>query len=162
MDKLASGFRGKRGRILLRESTNVTAAGGPTPSTDWRANDLTPDLSKSMTVESLEAARASILTVYGVLPSLFAQAAQGPLVREAQRHLAQWMLQPIANAMAAEASEKLGQSVSLDVMQPLQAFDAGGRARAAAQVVELLARAKEAGLSDVQIQTALGLVNWVT
>ena len=42
-------------------------------------------------------------------------------------------------------------------MQPLQAYDAGGRARAAAQVVELLARAKEAGGDPDQ---ALALVNW--
>jgi hypothetical protein len=42
-------------------------------------------------------------------------------------------------------------------MQPLQAFDAGGRARAAAQVVELLPRAKEAG---VDAEQALSLVNW--
>ena len=42
-------------------------------------------------------------------------------------------------------------------MQPLQAYDAGGRARAAAQVVELLARAKEAGVDP---DVAMKLVNW--
>jgi len=42
-------------------------------------------------------------------------------------------------------------------MQPLKAFDAGGRARAASAVVELLARAKEAGVDPDQ---ALALVNW--
>ena len=47
MEKLGAGFRSKRGRILLRESTAVTAAGGPQPQTDWKAQDLTPDLSKA-------------------------------------------------------------------------------------------------------------------
>ena len=42
-------------------------------------------------------------------------------------------------------------------MQPLQAFDAGGRARAAKAVVDLLAVAKEAG---VNADDALKLVGW--
>ena len=83
-----------------------------------------------MTDEDLEASRNAILSVYGVLSALFNQATTGPLVREAQRHLAQWQLQPIANLMGAQASERPGQPVTVDVMQPLQAFDAGGRARA--------------------------------
>ena len=124
MEKLGQGFRGKRGRVLLRESVAVTSAGGPQPQTDWRANDLTPDLSKAMTAESLDASRASILSVFGVLPAMFNPSTTGPLVREAQRHLAQWQLQPIANCIGHEATEKLGQPVSLDVMQTLQAFDA--------------------------------------
>ncbi len=157
LDKLGQGFRGKRGRVLLRESVNVTSAGGPVPNTDWKPSDVTPDISKAMTAETLAASRASILAVYGVLPSLFDANTTGPLVREAQRHLAQWMLQPVANGIAAEASEKLGTPIKLDVMQPLQAFDAGGRARAAAQVVELLALAKEAGVNP---DDALKLVNW--
>jgi hypothetical protein len=47
-------------------------------------------------------------------------------VREAQRHLAPWALQPVAALTGQEASDKLGGPVSLDVMRPLQAFDAGG------------------------------------
>ena len=78
-------------------------------------------------------------------------------MREAQRHLAQWQLQPIANLIGAEASEKLGQPVTLDVMQPLQAFDAGGRARTVSAIVQALALAKESG---VDAGEALKLVNW--
>ena len=59
-----------------------------------------PDLSKAMTAETLEAARSAIFAVYGVLPGLYAVAAQGPLVREAQRHLAGWVLQPICELVA--------------------------------------------------------------
>ena len=87
-------------------------------------------------------------------------AATGPTVREAQRHLAGWTLQPIAALLAEEATRKLGGEVAIDVMRPLQAFDAGGRARALATVVEALARAKEAQISPDDLNTALTLVNW--
>lgn len=63
-------------------------------------------------------------------PGLTYGATTGPMVREAQRHLAQWMPQPIAAMMAEECSDKLGRKVMLDVMRPLQAFDTGARARA--------------------------------
>ena len=46
-ETLARGFRGKRGRVLLRESTTVTAAGGPQPLADWHPQNLTPDLDKA-------------------------------------------------------------------------------------------------------------------
>lgn len=108
MTALSSGFRGRRGRILMRESVNVTAAGGPGPAQDWKPASVTPDIEKVLPVEALQAARSGVFTAYGVLPSLFVDAAQGPLVREAQRHLAQWTLQPLAALMAEEASEKLG------------------------------------------------------
>jgi hypothetical protein len=68
--------------------------------------------------------------------------------------LASWTLQPIAELVAQEATEKLGAPVSLDVLQPLQAYDAGGRARAFSGVVQAMAQAREAGLSDEQIAAA--------
>lgn len=155
--EIASSFVGKRGRILLRESVSVTAAGGPTPQTDWRPSDLTPNLEQSMAKETLDAAQASIFAAYGVLPSLFASAATGPQTREAQRHLAQWTLQPLAELLAEEASEKLGGVVSIDTMLPTQAFDAGGSARAFATLVQGLAMAKEAG---VDAKAALAMLDW--
>lgn len=63
----------------------------------------------------------------------------------------------MAEAMAEEATDKLGSTVTLDTLRPLQAFDAGGRARAAAGVVQALAMAKEAG---VDADTAMKLVGW--
>ncbi len=157
MEDLARGFRGNRGRVLIRESVNVQAAGGPAPAQDWKSSDVTPDLSKAMTKETLAASRASIEMVYGVLPGLSNISTTGPMVREAQRHLAQWALQPVAAMIGAEATDKLGQSVKLDVMRPLQAFDAGGRARALGAIVQTLALAKEAGVDPKQ---ALELVDW--
>lgn len=157
MSDLARGFRGFRGKVLVRESVNVTAAGGPAPQTDLKPNDISPNLSKAMTKETLASARAGIEMVYGVLPGLSNIATTGPMVREAQRHLAQWALQPVAAMIGQEASEKLGSPVKLDVMRPLQAYDAGGRARALSAIIQMLALAKEAG---VDITDALKLVDW--
>ena len=157
LESLARGFRGNRGKVLIRESMNVTAAGGPGPMSDWKSNDLTPDLSKAMTRETLNQARDAICLAFGVLPGLGSAAATGPLVREAQRHVAQWQLQPIAAMMAEEASAKLGSSVTIDTLRPLQAFDAGGRARAITAIVGALAQAKEAGINPTQ---AMEMVDW--
>ncbi|NNF24651.1 MAG: hypothetical protein HKN63_07615 [Rhodobacteraceae bacterium] len=59
--------------------------------------------------------------------------------------------------MAEEASAKLGTSITIDVMRPLQAFGAGGRARAVSLVIDALAAAREAGVDPA---TALRLVDW--
>lgn len=157
MEDLARGFRGTRGRVLIRESVNVQAAGSPAPAQDWNASDVTPDLSKSMTRETWAAARSGIEMAFGVLPGLSNMATTGPMVREAQRHLAQWALMPIAAMIGQEASDKLGSTVTLDVMRPLQAFDAGGRARTVTALIKALAEAKEAGIDPAP---ALNLVDW--
>jgi hypothetical protein len=152
---LARSVRGQRGRVLLRESVQVSAAGGPAPASDWKPADVTPDLAKAMTKETLEASRDAICGSFGMLPALFSHDAQGPLVREAQRHLAQWTLSPIAGLLAEEASDKLGSTVTLDVMTPTQSYDSGGRARALSATVAALKEAKEAGLSEAAIAAAL-------
>lgn len=154
---IARGFRGSRGRVLVRESIQVQAAGGPAPAQDWKANDLTPDLSKALMDKTLDQARDQINAAFGILPGLNNKATTGPMVREAQRHLAQWTLQPIAEGIAEECSDKLAAPITLDVMRPLQAFDAGGRARAASGLVQALAAAKEAGVDPAPV---LKLVDW--
>lgn len=154
---IARGFRGSRGKVLVRESVQVQAAGGPAPAQDWRANDLTPDLSKALMDKTLDQARDQINSAFGILPGLNNKATTGPMVREAQRHLAQWTLQPIAEQMAEEATEKLGSAVGLDVMRPLQAFDAGGRARTVTALVKALAEAKAAGVDPAM---AMNVVDW--
>ncbi len=158
-EKLSRGFRGRRGSVLLRESVNVTAAGGPTPQSDWRPNDLSPDISRTQAAEHLAASRAAICGVFGVLPALLSPAATGPLVREAQRHLAQWFLQPIAEVIAQEAREKLGESVAIDCISPLQAFDQGGRARALDTYITAIAAAKAANLSADELSAALKFID---
>ena len=157
LETMARGFRGNRGKVLIRESVTVAAAGGPAPVQDWKPHELSPDLSRSMTKETLQAARDSINMAFGILPGLASPTATGPMVREAQRHLAQWVLQPIAAGIAEEASEKLAAGVTIDTLRPLQAFDAGGRARAISAIIGALAQAKEAGIDPGQ---ALALVDW--
>ena len=88
---------------------------------------MTPDIQGMVPLESLQAARAGVLTAFGVLPVLFMDAAQGPLVREAQRHLCQWTLQPLAMLLSEEATEKPGAPVMIDTLRSMQAFDVGGR-----------------------------------
>lgn len=160
MTALGRSFRGQRGRVLMRESVAVSAAGGPTPATDWKPQDVSPDLERSMTQETLAAARDAICGAFGVLPALFASNAQGPLVREAQRHLAAWMLQPIAELIAEEASDKLGGKVTLDTLRPTQAFDAGGAARALSALVAAMAQAKEAQLPPEVLAAAFARLDW--
>ena len=160
MEALGRGFRGRRGAVLLRESVSVSAAGGPVPQTDWRPADTSPDLSRSMTRESLAAARDAICGAFGVLPALASPATTGPLVREAQRQLAQWTLQPITKQIAEEASEKIGSAVTIDVLRPLQAYDAGGRARALAGIIQAMALAKQSDVDASEIDKALKMVDW--
>ena len=148
---------GQKGKVLVRESVQVQAAGGPAPAQDWRANDLTPDLAKALLDRTLDQARDQINAAFGILPGLNKKATTGPMVREARRHLASWTLQPMAEGMAEEATDKLGNTVTLDVMRPLQAFDAGGRARTVTALVKALAEAKAAGVEPAR---ALHLVDW--
>jgi len=157
MGAIARAFRGYRGKVQVRESVNVTAAGGPAPQSDWKPHSVSPDIEKVLPKETLDAARSAICMAFGVLPGLASPATTGPMVREAQRHLAQWALQPMAESMAEECADKLGAAITLDVMRPLQAFDAGGRARAAAGIIQALAQAKETGVDPA---TAMRLVDW--
>ncbi|WP_255440745.1 hypothetical protein [Paracoccus sp. MC1854] len=160
MAALSRSFTGRRGRVLLRESVNVTAAGGPAPAQNWNPASMMPNIQGMMPLESLQAARAGALTAFGVLPALFVDAAQGTLVREAQRHLCQWTLQPLAELLGEEVTEKLGVPVMIDTLRPVQAFDVGGRARALGAIVDAMARGKKAGLSPQELGAALTQVNW--
>lgn len=160
METMRRTFRGKRGSTLIIEGTAQAVAAGMHPNLGKAPDELTPDLSRAQPVELLAAARSAILMAYGVLPGMFNPATTGPMVRECQRHLAGWILQPIAEMMAAECQSKLGASVSIDVGRPLQAFDAGGRARALSQIIEAMGRAKELGLSPEELSAAFKSVNW--
>jgi len=154
---MASSFRGQRGRVLLRESVVVQAAGGPAPQQDWKPSDLTPNLQGAVPIETLASARSSVLAAYGVLPALFDPATTGQLVREAQRHLVQFTLQPVSDLIAEEASEKLGGTVTLDALTGTQAFDTGAAARSFQMLVAGLAAAKEAG---IDAKGALAMLDW--
>lgn len=159
VDNTAMGrsFRGRRGQVLLRESVVVSAAGGPAPQVDWRPSDLTPSLEKAVPIQTLTAARESISMAYGVLPALLDSKTTGQLVREAQRHLIQFTMQPVADLIAAECTEKLGAPVAIDALTGTQAFDTGAAARSFQMLVTGLAMAKEAG---VDAKAALAMLDW--
>lgn len=78
-------------------------------------------------------------------------------MREGQRHLAVWQIQPMADAMAEESTRKLGGPVTIDTMRNLQAFDTGGRARALKTIIDAMTLAKEAGVDPA---AALHMVDW--
>ena len=78
-------------------------------------------------------------------------------MREGQRHLAVWQIQPMADLMAEEATAKLGGPVTIDTMRNLQAYDVGGRARALKTIIDAMTLAKEAGLDP---EAALHMVDW--
>ena len=160
MAAMRSAFRGRRGNSLIVEGVAQATAAGMNPQLGQRLEQLSPDLSRSMVGETFTNAQAAICMVFGVLPALFNGATTGPMVREAQRHLAGWILEPLAQTLAFEAARKLGTMVRIDVGRPLQAFDAGGRARALSSLIEAMGRAKELGLTPDEINGALLAVNW--
>lgn len=131
---------------LIVEGVAQATAAGMNPQLGQRRDDLTPDLGKAEASAMLSAARGSVAMAFGVLPGLLNPNTTGPMVREAQRHLAQWTLEPISKLIAEEATAKLGGAVSVDVVRPLQAYDAGGKARAFSAMVGAMAQAKEAGI----------------
>ncbi|WP_444460933.1 phage portal protein [Rhodobacter capsulatus] len=160
METMRNAFRGRRGSSLVIEGVAQAVGAGMHPNLGKSPDQLSPDLSRSMTTETLAAARDAICMAFGILPGLMNPAATGPAVREAQRHLAGWVLQPLAELLAEEATAKLGGRVMIDVGRPLQAFDAGGRARALATLIDAMGRAKELGLPPDQVNQALLAVNW--
>lgn len=157
MAEMRTQFRGRRGSTLIVEGVAQATAGGFNPQLGQRREDLSPDLSRSMTAETLDRARGAVLMAYGILPAMLSPAATGPVIREGQRHLVQYQLQPLAEVLAEEASEKLGAPVRIDVQRPLQAFDTGNKARSVAAIVRALAEAKEAGIDPGPV---LKMVDW--
>jgi hypothetical protein len=148
-------FTGRRGATLLF----MTDASGEMIKAPT-GGQLTPNLADAETVEHLATARDAISQAFGVLPAMHNPQSAGPVIREAQRHLATWTLQPLAELVAEEASRKLGATITIDVHRALQSFDAGGSARAVAQIIGALAQAKEAGLTDAQVAAAFGAMDW--
>ncbi|MFN3823591.1 MAG: hypothetical protein ACK4RN_06390 [Pseudorhodobacter sp.] len=160
MASLRGSFKGRRGAALVIEGVAQSVGAGMHPQLGKAPDQLSPDLSKSMTGESLTAARDAVQLAFGVLPALMNRSVTGPAVREAQRHLAQIVLQPLAQIVAEEAGAKLGSRVLIDVVRPMQAFDAGGKARALSTMIMALAAAKEAGIEGATLQDALAFIDW--
>jgi hypothetical protein len=160
MASLRAGFHGRRGAALVIEGVAQAVGAGMHPQLGKAPDQLSPDLSRTLADTLLTNAKGAVFSAFGILPGLQNPATTGPMVREAQRHLAQLVLQPMAMIMAEEATTKLGGPVSIDVVRPMQAFDAGGKARALATMVAALAQAKEAGIEGATLQDALAFIDW--
>ena len=128
MAAMRAGFRGRRGATLVIEGVAQSVGAGMHPQLGKSPDQLSPDLQRTLADKLLTSAKGEVYGVFGVLPGLVNPATTGPLVREAQRHLAQLVLQPIANIMAEEVTDKIGSEVAIDVVRPMQAFDHGGKA----------------------------------
>src|SRR5699024_11132775 len=157
---IGASFRGKRGRVLLRETSAILAAGGPTPQSDWSPRDMTPDIARAGLPASHALTRSGLVSCFGVLPALLDPQASAQAIREAQRHLAQWTLQPIAGRMGDEITAKTGQKTTVDVVQAVHAYDGAGRARALATTIDALAAAKEAGIPIETVLAMQSAGNW--
>lgn len=160
MEALRAGFRGRRGAALVIEGVAQATAAGMNPNIGKSPDQLSPDLSRTLADALLTDARGAIYATFGILPGLQNPSTTGPMVREAQRHLAQLVLQPMAQVIAEEATQKLGDKVTIDMVRPMQAFDAGGKARALATMLGALAQAKEAGIEGATLQDALAFIDW--
>lgn len=160
MAAMRAGFRGRRGAALVIEGVAQAVGAGMHPQLGKGPDQLSPDLSRTLADRILSEAKGAVYSAFGVLPGLQNPATTGPMVREAQRHLAQLILQPMAMLMAEEATDKLGGRVLIDVVRPMQAYDAGGKARALATMVEAMARAREAGIEGATLQDALAFIDW--
>lgn len=151
MAAMRSGIRGRRGSTLIIEGVAQATAAGMNPQLGQKRDDLTPDLAKAEAGKHLDAARGAIAMAFGVLPAMLNPATTGPMIREGQRHLAQWTLEPIAKLIGQEATAKMGGPVIIDVVRPLQAYDAGGKARAFSAIVSAMAQAKQEGIDPAPI-----------
>lgn len=160
MDAMRRSFRGNRGAALVIEGVAQATAAGMNPNIGQSPDQLSPQIDKTLADKLLTEAKGEIYNVFGILPGLTNPATTGPMVREAQRHLAQLVLQPVANLMAEEAGEKLGATVAIDVVRPMQAYDHGGKARALSTMLQAMATAKEAGLDPATVKDALQFIDW--
>ena len=142
------------GFAVVPSASGDTTAGRLPPQSDWAIRNLTPDVTRAEIVAARAAAQEAVCSAFGVPPCLVVAATTGPAIREAQRHLAAWTLQPIADLIAdALTSAELGREVKIDLMRPLQAYDTERRARGAKILIEALAAAKEAGIDpDVAME----------
>jgi phage portal protein BeeE len=156
VEAMRRAFRGRRGSVLIVEGAAAATAGGFNPQLGQRREDLSPDLQRAAAAELLRGAQGQIAMAFGLLPAALNPSATGPVIREAQRHLAQWTLEPIGKLIAAEAARKLGRMMAIDLVRPLQAFDQGGKARAVSALIRALAEAQAAGIDPA---AALRLVD---
>ena len=114
-DNMANSLgRVKGGNSVIAESTAAGFGQGSTaaPKLDWKPNSTGQDHTPG-NVQMLEAVQASVASAYGVHPAMFNPAATAPALREIKRLAYLSRTMPLADAIAAELSEKMGQPITI-------------------------------------------------
>ena len=126
-----------RGRTLLAPSMAAGFGGGPgvspTTSQEYQARRFGIDPPES-TIELRRDVERSVLSCYGILPALFHPQAAGTALREAARTVHALSAVPVAELVAAQFSEALGEPVTLDLRRG-RATDVATQARAVGSLV---------------------------
>ena len=126
-----------RGRTLLAPSMAAGFGGGPgvspTTSQEYQARRFGIDPPES-TIELRRDVERSVLSTYGILPALFHPQAAGTALREAARTVHALSAVPVAELVAAQFSEALGEPVTLDLRRG-RATDVATQARAVGSLV---------------------------
>ena len=124
-----------RGRTLLAPSMAAGFGGGPgvSPHDEYQAKRFGIDAPES-TIELRRDVERSVLSCYGILPALFHPQAAGTALREAARTVHALSAVPVAELVAAQFSEALGEPVTLDLRRG-RATDIATQARAVGSLV---------------------------
>ena len=135
--ELKSDIRAGKGKTLLVETTAAGFGEGrsASPKRDWMPSRI--GASPPATLPSLRSdAALSVLGACGVPGSLATtQNSDGSGQRESWRRFLHGSVQPLAEIVSQELSEKLGVDISLDFSR-IQASDISGRARAFGSLVK--------------------------
>ena len=101
-----------KGALTLVETTASGFGLGPNaaPRKDWEQSRFGP-MVPSASIQLWESAMLAVLAALGVPPSLYTS--QGAALRESYRHLFGSTIEPLAQLIAAELSEKLEEEVTI-------------------------------------------------
>lgn len=142
-----------KGKTILVESMAAGFGDGRSnaPQGDWTSRRIGADPPQSM-IQLREQTHDAVLASCGVSPVLFGKGTDASAAREALRQFLHSTLSPVAELIADEAREKLGdRNISFN-FDRLFAADTQGRARAAKSLVDAGFTADEAakmtGFSD--------------
>ena len=108
-----------KGALTLVETTAGGFGLGPTgaPRKDWEQSRFGP-VAPATSIQLWEGAMLAVLAALGVPPSLYTS--QGAALRESYRHLFGSTIEPLAQLIAAELSEKLEEEVTIKFPERLR------------------------------------------
>ena len=129
VNELRTDMAAAKGGTMLAETTSAGWGDGPSaaPRQDWTAKRFGASPPETLPLLRTDAGMA-VASACGVPPMLFTATGAGPL-REAWRQFLHASVQPVSRMIAAELSEKLEESIVLD-LTGLHASDIMGKARA--------------------------------